>query len=83
MPEDVTGSLTSFTFDPRAILLGEFPTDLAPDMDPQIASGLVAQNARNQIRINCPGGRPTATARPPRRTCHSSSWCRLWRWRGS
>lgn len=54
MPEDVTGSSTYFTFNPRAILLGEFPTDLAPDMEPQIASGLVAQNARNQIRITQP-----------------------------
>ncbi|KAG6356531.1 hypothetical protein INS49_015919 [Diaporthe citri] len=50
---NVTGSSFSFTFHPSGIL-GQFPTDLAPDVDSGTASWLVAQDSNNQIVISRP-----------------------------
>lgn len=51
----MTGSSSSFTFKPSAIL-DQFPTDLAPNVNPGTASWLVAQNTNNQIVISRPRG---------------------------
>lgn len=47
--------MSFFTFNPSAIL-GQFPTNLVPDIDTGTASWLVAQDTNNQIVISRPRG---------------------------
>lgn len=49
--KDITGTSSSFTFNPGT-LLGQFPTELAPDISPTVAGWLTAQNTNNQIIIS-------------------------------
>lgn len=49
--KDITGTSSFFMFNPGT-LLGQFPTELAPDISPKVAGWLAAQNIRNQIVIS-------------------------------